>query len=565
MTHFRSPSRPDRRAAAFGRVACLLLTLSMGGDPCAADAAAGRPTLETTPVFVSGAAYDKCMETLKSDKESPGREVACADPDWGFKQMRIQEAHDLLGAQGKLPGDGIWIGQVDTGYSMHPAIKDRLDLVKARNVLKPTQSARDTYSIGFLGWLTSGAWVNPIYRDPGHGTKTAGFVIGDPEAAKEPGKTGWARGAAPHVTFIPVRGSKGPALGPIGQRQAAKGFCYLAGGRVGSGEEGKKGRCDPPNADESAGVPIPPLGRPVDVITVSRAAPTAKFLAYNDSMRVALGFARDRGVIVVAASGDYKGIQAYPAQSCAVVSVTSTIATAAPWWGSPHIAFKYSKSKELLPPSQHCEEAGSLKVDVSGPGAGVWRAGLEGKPGEFHEKDPFVYGIGRGTSFTTPVVAAVAALWRQYHQHEDVTQRTAPTFTNVCTSVRKGVRDAVCERYRVKKPQDGGQSSHREQENKDEWDVSLIPYAFSYVIRKSGVRTPQEICDDAGKLGPSWGYSPRMIAEVCRGAAKPWDAHYGAGILDARRVLEAPLPDISAVCNDIRSRGGTPPAACHGR
>lgn len=288
---------------------------------------------------------------------------------------------------------------------------------------------------------------------------------------------------------------------------------------------------------------------------MSRAAPTAKFLAYNDSMRVALDFARDRGVIIVAASGDYKGIQAYPAQSCAVISVSSTIATAAPWWGSPHIAFKYSKNKELLPASQHCEEAGSLKVDVSGPGAGVWRAGLDGKPGDFHEKDPFVYGVGRGTSFTTPVVAAVAALWRQYHQSDDATQTKVPTFTNVCTSVRAGVRDKVCELYGVVRQPDVDQEA----------DVSLIPYAFSYVLRKSGVRTPQEICDDAEGQGPSWGYTPGMIAEVCRGGAKPWDTHYGAGILDARRVLEAPLPEIGAVCSDIRLRGGTPPRVCEGR
>lgn len=225
MVRFTSPSLPE------GRVVCLLLTMGLGGNLYSAEAGVAGRAPGPARVFVSGDAYDKCMEVLKSDKERPGREVACADPDWGWKQMRIQDAHDLLAAQGKLPGDGIWVGQVDTGYSMHPAIRDRLDLVKARNVLKPTHSARDTYSIGFLGWLTGGAWVNPIYRDPGHGTKTAGFVIGDPAAAKEPAKTGWARGASPNVTFIPVRGSKGPALGPIGQRQAAKGFCYLAGGR----------------------------------------------------------------------------------------------------------------------------------------------------------------------------------------------------------------------------------------------------------------------------------------------------------------------------------------------
>jgi subtilisin family serine protease len=530
------------RSAALGLIA---LVVSVGSVPAGAGTPAPPPA-RPAPVFVRGEAYEKCLRALGSVKERPGREVACADPDWGFKQMRIQPAHDLLEKAGKRPGEGIWVGQIDTGYSLHPAVRDRLDLVKARNVLEPEHSARDTYSIGFFGWLTDGAWSNPIYRDPGHGTKTAGFVIGDPVVAKEPEKTGWVRGAAPHVTFIPVRGSKGPALGPIGQRQAAKGFCYLAGGRVGSKQEGKKGRCDPARPDETAGLPIVPLGRPVDVITVSRAAPTASLFAFNRSLRESLDFARDRGVIVAAASGDYKGIKAYPAQSCAVISVSSTIATGAPWWGSPHIAFKHRDGKRL-PASEHCEEAGKLKVDVSGPGAGVWRAALAGKPGQFHRKDPFVYGVGKGTSFTTPVVASVAALWRQYHQHEDDSRTAEPTFTDVCTSVRKGVRDEVCEKYL----KEGG--------------VALVPYVFSYVVRKHGVRTPRDICADARENAESWGYTREMVEDVCREEKAPWDTHYGAGILDALRVLQAPLPDAGVVCADIRSRGGVPPKACEGQ
>jgi hypothetical protein len=109
--------------------------------------------------------------------------------------------------------------------------------------------------------------------------------------------------------------------------------------------------------------------------------------------------------------------------------------------------------------------------------------------------------------------------------------------------VAKGIRDEVCDKY----PKEA---------------VALIPYAFSYVVRKYGVRTAKEICADA-REDSTWGYSQAMSDQVCLGKDLEWDKHYGAGILDAEAVLRhTAVPEIDEVCNDIRSRGGNPPKAC---
>jgi hypothetical protein len=477
----------------------LLLTfalLSLGG------------TAEAQFVDPTSSAYARCKLALEKGDTAQSADVACADPDWSLRQMRIHEAQALIRrVRQQEPGEGIFVGQIDTGYTMHPSIKYRLALGDSMNVLKPQDTALDTFSKGFVGAITFGKLLNPANRDPGHGTKTASILVGDPRATSKPATTGWVSGVAPAVKLIPVRGSKGPALGPIGQVQAARAICYLAGGVVRSESEGF---CTDQGPAEEAGFAIPPLGHPVDVITISRAAPVEGPLPNSDRLQNALAYARSKGVVIVAASGDYESVTAYPAEACAVVSVGATIVTGSPWKpGSPH----------ARPDSQGrldaCDQQRGLKIDVSAPGAGVWRAETARRPGQQHEDDPYRYGVGKGTSFGTPAVAGIAAMWLQYHP--EIRAKYAP---------------------------------------------ELVPYVFSYVVREHGARAASDICEDAVNAQGSWQYTPRMLEVFCMEKNTRWDTDYGAGIVDALGVLEAALPDVEVVCSDIRRRGGNSLDAC---
>lgn len=538
---------------AVGLQSCRVLAVSLPaffGPPAVAQdvpCPVERPVASLPGVVLSetSRAYEACLEDLRKEKSTAfaAAKAACRNPEWNLDQMRIREAWQFLAAPSpargwagsRRPGAGIVVGQVDTGYTLHPSIKCRLDLVSAMNVLEPKNSALDTFSKGFLGVATLGFFPNPLNRDPGHGTKTASLLVGDPSVVGNPAETGWATGAAPWVRFIPVRGSKGPALGLVGQVQAARAICYLAGGRPRPRDEDAGPFCTEPDPDARETIPIPPLPprangrRAVDVISISRAAPIVAGVDVRQALKDAIRFARERGVIIVAASGDHESLTAYPAEDCAAISVGGTVITGAPWlaskplYGSPHAS----------PPAQgasldSCDRTTGLKIDVSAPSAGVWRATTKRRQGRYDPgRAPFEYGIGKGTSFGTPSVAGIAAMWLQYNP-------------------------ALRERYRVE----------------------LIPYVFSYVLRRTA-RDPVDACLAMKPLWVEWPEKTEIEKRLfCEEQAAWWtrakwrDAGepaagkpslYGAGIADALGVLERELPDPTEVCADLQRRGADLP------
>jgi subtilisin family serine protease len=460
----------------------------------AATASGGAPR-------ASVSARQLCM----ASKKIPS--AVCLDPEWGAKQMRIRDAWRLMierqSSRDTLPGTPVSVGQIDTGYTLHPAITRSLDLSRAQNFLEKGECALDKFSKGILHFLTFGLLTNPANRDPGHGTKTASILVGIPPAAGR-AEDGWVLGVAPGVRLVPVRGTKGPALGSVGQVQAAKSICYLAGGvehpqyyyLLDRSRPVKFCiRQDDPAAKDSTS---PRLDERVQAISISRGGigPPDK------SLRDALDFARDSGVIVVAASGDYENLNLYPADACSVISVAGSTIEALPWRGSP-------KGR----PPFNCDDDTGLKIDIAGPGEFVWRAETR-KKGSLYTYSFFP---GRGTSFAAPAVAGVAALWLEYRAIE-----IEQTY----------VQD-------------------------------LIPFAFRYVLHHGGARLPAAVCAEARERQAEWEYSASQVETFCKGGDYEWKPQlYGAGILDAVGVLQARLPTRDELCEELRSKKWTPPPSC---
>jgi thermitase len=117
----------------------------------------------------------------------------------------------------------------------------------------------------------------------------------------------------------------------------------------------------------------------------------------NPRLRSAILYAQKRGVIIVAASGTMIPYVVYPAAYDEVIAVTSSNIRREIWWGA-------SRGK---------------KVDVTAPGQSLWHAKTREENGQF------TYNIEQdsGTSFSAPLVAAVAALWLSYHGRDQLIER----------------------------------------------------------------------------------------------------------------------------------------------
>jgi serine protease len=153
----------------------------------------------------------------------------------------------------------------------------------------------------------------------------------------------------------------------------------------------------------------------------------------------AVQYAQKRGVIVLAAAGNYVGFVVWPAAYDEVIAVAASNARNKTW--------------------QHSSRGSA--VDVTAPGESVWCAGVEDNGG-------FSVGRGSGTSYAVATAAGVAALWLSHHG-----------------------RDKLVKRYGAEK----------------------IPVLFNRILRDS--------CDPLA------------------GA----DSGFGRGLINADRVLAAPLPD----------------------
>lgn len=318
------------------------------------------------------------------------------DPAWSIKEVKVLEAWKRF-PQGKEPGEQVVVGHPDTGYSEHPEIVPRLLKKKGYDYVKDDTDAKDELDSGVLLF-------------PGHGTGTSSVIISPRDAQGDFGQINGTNiavwGVAPGAELIPIRVSRSVVLDTP---WAGGGVLNLA------------------KAIEFAA----DRGAHVVSISMGTGFPNTRLLK-------AVQYAQKRGVIVLAAAGNYVGYVVWPAAYEEVIAVAAS--------NAQHKTWKYSSH-------------GSA-VDVTAPGESVWCAGV-GDGGEF------AVGRGSGTSFAVATVAGVAALWLSHHGRAKLGQR---------------------------------------------YGVEKIPAIFNQILRDN--------CDPM----------------------PDWKGGYGRGLVNAEKVLAAPLP-----------------------
>lgn len=315
------------------------------------------------------------------------------DPAWSIKAVKVPEAWKRFAA-GREPGADVVVGHPDTGYTLHPEIASRLITNKGFDFVKNDSDAKDELKRGLLLF-------------PGHGTGTSSVIVSPQGPQTNFGALGgnplavW--GVAPGAKLIPVRVSTSVVLLGGGVLNLARAIEWAA-------------------------------DKNVHVISMSMGTGFP-----NSRLLKAVQYAQKRGVIVLAAAGNYVGFVVWPAAYDEVIAVAASNARNKTW--------------------QHSSRGSA--VDVTAPGESVWCAGVEDNGG-------FSVGRGSGTSFAVATVAGVAALWLSHHG-----------------------RDKLVKRYGAEK----------------------LPLVFNQILR--------DTCDPLVGAGSG----------------------FGRGLVNADRVLAAPLPD----------------------
>lgn len=243
--------------------------------------------------------------------------------------------------------------------------------------------------------------------NPGHGTGTGSVIVSNRGAAPGLPPPAFVSGVAPFASLIPIRTTESVVLFSMrGLRRAI---------------------------DHA-------VAKKAHVISISLGGPLP-----SPALRSAIRRATDAGLIVLAAAGNQVGVVVFPAAFEEAIAVAASTYDDEEWSGSSR----------------------GDAVDITAPGASVWRARVErGSGGSF----AFSVNRGSGTSFAVATTAGVAVLWVSFHG-----------FRNLVT------------RY----------------------GAAQIARVFKSLLQ-STCRTP-----------PGWDTT-----------------NFGPGIVDARALLAAPLPDV---------------------
>lgn len=284
-----------------------------------------------------------------------GDDLAKAKPhEWSLELAGVTNAwaHHFPDP-GKGPGLDVVIGHPDTGYRNHPEIASSLLVNQGWDLFRNDSDAQDELK-GGLPW-----------RTPGHGTGTASVIV-SPQA-------GNVSGTAPYARLIPFRVSDSViVMDTLNLARAIE----LA-------------------ADRGA-----------HVISMSMGG------VGSDRLHDAVVYARDKGVIVLAAAGNCVRFVVFPAAYDEVVAVAACDAETNPWKGSSR----------------------GHTVDITAPGDRVWHAQAD----KDDSKDNVTQ--GSGTSYAVATVAGIAAMWLSKHGRNTVInacggkEKIAPTFLQLLRS-----------------------------------------------------------------------------------------------------------------------------------
>ncbi|MGE0874656.1 MAG: S8 family serine peptidase [Burkholderiales bacterium] len=274
--------------------------------------------------------------------------------DWHLARTRLADAWSLVGGRDHIDWEGILVGQIDTGFTQHPA----LGFVNGTPAW--IDSDRDANYFYAETWPEPGSHEAPAPMDSaldpltgpngGHGTRTATVLAGH-----DPAQSYY--GAAPRVPVLPVRLSNCIEIGTdiAGLHEAIAHLIDIGG---------------------------------CDVITMSMGTAPGGMMP---EARRELRRAYDNGIIVCCAAGNYAPFVVVPARERYTIAVAGSAPNDEPWSGSS------------------C----GPQVDISAPAWPIRR----GNAHRNRDAPPtYDYGYGDGTSFATPQVAAAAALWLARHR-----------------------------------------------------------------------------------------------------------------------------------------------------
>ena len=197
--------------------------------------------------------------------------------------------------------------------------------------------------------------------NPGHGTGTGSVIVSSRGAPPgTPPATEFVSGVAPFASLIPIRTTESVVLFSMYGLRRAIDHAVSKGAHV---------------ISISLGGPLP-----------------------SPALRQAVQRANDAGTIVLAAAGNQVRVVVFPAAFEETIAVAASTFTDAEWSGSSR----------------------GDAVDITAPGASVWRAKVERGSGT-----PFDFSVdrGSGTSFAVATTAGVAALWVSFHGFVNLVNR----------------------------------------------------------------------------------------------------------------------------------------------
>lgn len=306
----------------------------------------------------------RAPDELNVERAMPDQKVLIREGyDWHLKASRLVEAWALVAPHWdpstapEINWQDVRVGQIDTGFRPVPALGfDKqghspwvLTDLDRNYFLGDFEELPFSHSAGRAPSSEYSA-LDPLHGKSfdGHGTRT-GSVLAGFDLSDEACEGG-ARGyfgAAPKVPYVPVRIADSVIINHV-QGSLARAIDHL----VGSG---------------------------CSAITLSMgiaAAPIAP------ALRRAINHAYEHGVIVVCAAGNIWKPVVAPARLNRTLAVAGCTHEGTPWFGS----------------------SSGPEVDIAAPAWPIRRVSVDRSGRQ-------IYGVGDGTSFATPQVAAAAAMW----------------------------------------------------------------------------------------------------------------------------------------------------------
>lgn len=270
--------------------------------------------------------------------------------EWSLERIKIKAYWAKPNAS---KGEHVKIGHIDTGYTLHPEIKDNLLPALGFDYWEDEKDPVDPLDESLIDRLTAFPILNP-----GHGTGTSSVIASPVGKDRTTAGVAWVSGTAPAAKIIPFRATPSVVIVPCGSQ------------------------------DEVARAIVGATDADVNVISMSLGSPWGSTV-----LEQAIEYALSKGVIVCAAAGNVVAevIQSdhvtYPAKYPGVVAVAACDFDYKPWVRS-------------------CRGS---EVVITAPGTDVWRAVATNDVAHAEAQR------GSGTSFAVATVAGVAACWIARH------------------------------------------------------------------------------------------------------------------------------------------------------